>query len=193
MVDRDREPSIDRQGRPRPARRRHALEQHGTALRPAVFHRRRDDITATAPASANIAPPGFYMLFIIDANGVPSVANMVNVQGNSILPRWSRSRSRDGATFAVARHGRPRCDGFRPRRHRDEGRVLQRRDEAQQGHDRALQLHLERRTGRELHADRACHRRSRRHHHERGVHDHGRRQHSADRQHHLAGRRRGLP
>src|SRR5262249_60698948 len=37
-------------------------------------------LTATAPANANIAPPGYYMLFIIDANGVPSVANMVSVQ-----------------------------------------------------------------------------------------------------------------
>ena len=36
-------------------------------------------LTATAPANANIAPPGVYMLFVIDANGVPSVAKMVNV------------------------------------------------------------------------------------------------------------------
>ena len=36
-------------------------------------------ISATAPRNANIAPPGIYMLFLIDANGVPSVAKMVRV------------------------------------------------------------------------------------------------------------------
>jgi hypothetical protein len=36
-------------------------------------------ITATAPANANIAPPGAYMLFVIDALGVPSVAKIVTV------------------------------------------------------------------------------------------------------------------
>ncbi len=32
-----------------------------------------------APASANLAPPGFYMLFVTDATGVPSVSRMVRV------------------------------------------------------------------------------------------------------------------
>ena len=36
-------------------------------------------LTATAPANANIARPGVYMLFVIDADGVPSVAKMVRV------------------------------------------------------------------------------------------------------------------
>ena len=34
---------VDPQGCPRPARRRHALGQHGAALYPAVLHRRRDE------------------------------------------------------------------------------------------------------------------------------------------------------
>jgi hypothetical protein len=33
----------------------------------------------TAPPNANIAPPGYYMLFLVDGNGVPSVASMVRV------------------------------------------------------------------------------------------------------------------
>ena len=33
-----------------------------------------------APANANLAPPGYYMLFILDTNGVPSVAAMVQLQ-----------------------------------------------------------------------------------------------------------------
>ncbi len=40
-------------------------------------------IRATGPANANIAPPGPYMLFVIDANGVPSVARMVTVAAGS--------------------------------------------------------------------------------------------------------------
>jgi hypothetical protein len=36
-------------------------------------------LSATAPASRNLAPPGPYMLFIINESGVPSVAKMVTV------------------------------------------------------------------------------------------------------------------
>jgi Domain of unknown function (DUF1929)/Bacterial Ig-like domain len=36
-------------------------------------------LNATAPANPNVAPPGVYMLFVTDANGVPSVARMVRV------------------------------------------------------------------------------------------------------------------
>jgi hypothetical protein len=32
------------------------------------------------PANSNILPPGYYMLFIVDQSGVPSVASFVNVQ-----------------------------------------------------------------------------------------------------------------
>jgi len=36
-------------------------------------------LTATAPATANVCPPGHYMLFIIDLQGVPSVAKIIQV------------------------------------------------------------------------------------------------------------------
>jgi hypothetical protein len=35
-------------------------------------------LTVTAPANANLAPPGNYMLFLVDTNGVPSVATVVH-------------------------------------------------------------------------------------------------------------------
>lgn len=35
--------------------------------------------TVVAPTSPNLAPPGFYMLFVTDATGVPSVSRMVRV------------------------------------------------------------------------------------------------------------------
>jgi galactose oxidase len=33
----------------------------------------------TGPADASVAPPGYYMLFLLDANRVPSVAKMVHI------------------------------------------------------------------------------------------------------------------
>jgi hypothetical protein len=37
-------------------------------------------LNVTAPASANECPPGHYMLFLVNAQGVPSVASIVNVR-----------------------------------------------------------------------------------------------------------------
>ncbi|MBA3232785.1 MAG: DUF1929 domain-containing protein [Propionibacteriales bacterium] len=36
-------------------------------------------LTAQAPPNANVAPPGYYMLFIVDNNGVPSIAPWTHV------------------------------------------------------------------------------------------------------------------
>ena len=36
-------------------------------------------LNITAPANANIAPPGHYMLFLVNSNGVPSVARMIQI------------------------------------------------------------------------------------------------------------------
>ncbi|HEY8714512.1 MAG TPA: choice-of-anchor D domain-containing protein [Candidatus Acidoferrum sp.] len=36
-------------------------------------------LNVTGPPNGNIAPPGYYMLFLIDNNGVPSVANFVQI------------------------------------------------------------------------------------------------------------------
>jgi hypothetical protein len=36
-------------------------------------------LTATGPANANVCPPGHYMLFIVDQQGVPSVATIIQL------------------------------------------------------------------------------------------------------------------
>jgi hypothetical protein len=36
-------------------------------------------LTATVPASAALVPPGYYMLFVVDSAGVPSVASFVHI------------------------------------------------------------------------------------------------------------------
>jgi chitodextrinase len=41
---------------------------------PLTFTAGSGSLTVTAPASGNLAPPGYYMLFIVDSNGVPSIA-----------------------------------------------------------------------------------------------------------------------
>jgi hypothetical protein len=50
-----------------------------TAFVPLAFQQNGDSITATAPANGFTAPPGFYMLFIVNSSGVPSVAPVVQV------------------------------------------------------------------------------------------------------------------
>ena len=73
-------------------------------------------LTATAPANADIAPPGVYMLFIIDANGVPSVAKMVTVgaadpppppppPNSGLVGAWGFSEGSGGTTADASGNG----------------------------------------------------------------------------------------
>src|SRR5882724_585821 len=45
---------------------------------PLTFTTGSNALTVTAPANANLAPPGVYMLFLVNSIGVPSVASMVS-------------------------------------------------------------------------------------------------------------------
>jgi hypothetical protein len=40
-------------------------------------------LNLTSPSNSNIAPPGYYMLFIVDNQGVPAIAKMVRVESGS--------------------------------------------------------------------------------------------------------------
>ncbi len=44
-----------------------------------AFSSRTGGIDATAPPSPSVAPPGWYMLFVLDAAGIPSVASWVHL------------------------------------------------------------------------------------------------------------------
>lgn len=46
-------------------------------------------LNVTLPSSANACPPGTYMLFILNSNGVPSVAQLINVNSSNALPPGS--------------------------------------------------------------------------------------------------------
>lgn len=56
----------------------HAFDMDQRLVRLA-FTAGTDTLTATAPPNGNIAPPGYYMLFLLNNAGVPSVARFVQV------------------------------------------------------------------------------------------------------------------
>jgi galactose oxidase len=45
-----------------------------------AFTQAGSGLSVTAPANANLAPPGHYMLFILNGNGVPSVARIIRIK-----------------------------------------------------------------------------------------------------------------
>jgi galactose oxidase len=44
-----------------------------------TFSKGSGALSVTAPANANLAPPGYYMLFIVSSAGVPSVAKIIKI------------------------------------------------------------------------------------------------------------------
>jgi Domain of unknown function (DUF1929)/IPT/TIG domain len=57
-------------------------------------------LTVTAPPNSNIAPPGYYMLFLINNKGVPSVASFVllNSSGSAPAPTVTSVSPNSGST-----------------------------------------------------------------------------------------------
>jgi hypothetical protein len=56
----------------------HAFDQNQRFNR-LVFTRGTGGLRVTTPANANLAPPGHYMLFILNSNGVPSKARIIRL------------------------------------------------------------------------------------------------------------------
>ena len=59
-------------------RRNYFFDQNERFI-PLSFQQAGGGLTLTAPSSANVAPPGYYMLFIVNSNGVPSIAPFVRL------------------------------------------------------------------------------------------------------------------
>jgi hypothetical protein len=57
----------------------HAFDQ-GTRLVPLTFSQVAGGISVALPSSRNTAPPGPYMLFLVNGNGVPSIARIMRLQ-----------------------------------------------------------------------------------------------------------------
>jgi Domain of unknown function (DUF1929)/Fibronectin type III domain len=50
------------------------------------FSQTAGGLNMTVPSSSNKTPPGYYMLFILNSDGVPSVAKMVQITTNTPTP-----------------------------------------------------------------------------------------------------------
>lgn len=56
----------------------HGLDMNQRRV-PLAFTSTAEGLTVTAPSSPNLAPPGPYMLFVLNQNGVPAVAKMITL------------------------------------------------------------------------------------------------------------------
>jgi Galactose oxidase-like, Early set domain len=71
--------SITRVALVKPSGATHALGQDQRYVNVSITHASGTRLTVTAPPDGNHAPPGWYMLFILNSSGVPSVASWVQV------------------------------------------------------------------------------------------------------------------
>ena len=78
----------------------HAFNQN-QRINQLSFSQTSGGLSVTAPASGDLAPPGHYMLFILNASGVPSVARIIRV-GLSDLPTLSVAFSGTGGGTATS-------------------------------------------------------------------------------------------
>jgi hypothetical protein len=71
----------------RPGAVTHAFDQDQRFL-PLAFSPSSGALTVQAPANSNLAPPGYYMLFLVNTAGVPSVATFVHFDapGSDSIP-----------------------------------------------------------------------------------------------------------
>jgi len=58
----------------------------------------RGYIQATTPANGSIAPPGYYMLVIVNSNGVPSVMPFLNLDTDSDRQKRSKRSTKSAAS-----------------------------------------------------------------------------------------------
>ena len=82
----------------------HAFDQNQRFQRLA-FTQNAGSLTVTAPANANLAPPGYYMLFVVDTDGVPSVASFVRFPApweDTVAPGAPGTLSATAGTGAVS-------------------------------------------------------------------------------------------
>ncbi|MBV9531521.1 MAG: DUF1929 domain-containing protein [Bradyrhizobium sp.] len=79
----------------------HSFDQN-QRLNTLAFTRAEGALTVTAPASANVCPPGHYMLFVVDGNGTPSIGHITRISASHIL---TASLVQHGMVFNETRPG----------------------------------------------------------------------------------------
>lgn len=58
----------------------HRFDQNQRYIELQIVQQIGDTLKVAAPANGNLAPPGYYMLFIISDAGVPSVASYIQLK-----------------------------------------------------------------------------------------------------------------
>ncbi len=89
----------------------HAFNQNQRINR-LSFSRTSGGLIVTAPSVANLCPPGHYMLFLLNGNGVPSVARIIRIVGAAPAPAlqfdssaYTVAESAGSAVITVTRKG----------------------------------------------------------------------------------------
>lgn len=77
-------------------------DQRVVPLQPTLFG---SGLFVTIPSSSNDLPPGYYMLFVMNSAGVPSIAQMVRVQHSSLFPTATPNEVTDGGPNATWEQG----------------------------------------------------------------------------------------
>jgi hypothetical protein len=79
---------------------------------PLSFTAGTDALTATLSTNAAVAPPGYYMLFILNREGVPSVASMVRLDPTKVPPPPPLAPTLTGTTpLSPANDNHPKVKG----------------------------------------------------------------------------------
>jgi hypothetical protein len=78
-------------------------------------NRGMDRLSVIAPPNGNIAPPGYYMLFLIDRNGVPSKAKFLRVRSRRSLVRSISTTEGGTSLFVIGIDGKVWSTFFDPR------------------------------------------------------------------------------
>jgi galactose oxidase len=79
----------------------HSFDQN-QRLNALAFTRREGALNVTAPANANLCPPGHYMLFVVDGNGTPSIGHIARISGPHVV---TAAVAQHSAVFNEARPG----------------------------------------------------------------------------------------
>lgn len=90
-----------------PSANTHAVDMNQRVV-PLALQSRTGGVRLTAPPNANVAPPGYYMLFLVDNQGVPSVAKWVRLlapapPANQVLPTVGGNPVNGGALYVKSR------------------------------------------------------------------------------------------
>jgi PKD repeat protein len=96
----------------RPSGVTHAIDMNQRYV-PLRFTAAGNQLTVDAPPSANHAPPGYYMIVVVDSKGVPSVARWIHLGGASPPPPPPSGAPRAGFTASPLSGPTPLTVSFR--------------------------------------------------------------------------------